>query len=170
MHWLEFDWRYSWALETLKALDHGVEKISNEYSDGLDLLEHAEEIVGLGFVALQTYVSGTITTLKKVFRPLSAADEDLRSRNCRSASGVTVVESIWAAGNYYKHHDMWPDWNPKGRRGSIILTLSKLGISAASKFPCVETMEVLQGPGAPLVGLLEVASTWREASFSQLRR
>jgi hypothetical protein len=166
----EFDGRYAWTREAIAALENGLEQLPNDHDDGLDLLEYAEELVGLSFVTLQVYVSGTTTTLGKMFpdRPESVA-EGLRSRNCPSVLGVPFVEGIWATGDYYKHHDEWPDWTPvKNKSKNTILTLGKLGITARTEFPCVETLKVLQGGWGRLVGLLEVASAWREASFSEL--
>jgi hypothetical protein len=113
---VEFDFRHSWTLETLEALDRGIEKLSANYDDGLDLLEHAEELVGLGFVALQGYVSGTQANLRTVFPAFAISNEDLRAQHCQTTSGVTHIEAIWAAGNYYKHHDEWPDWTPVAAR------------------------------------------------------
>jgi hypothetical protein len=170
VHWLELsDFRYGWTFETLDALDRGLAKLSADYQDGLDLLEHAEELVGLAFVALQGYVSGSTADLRAFAPTLAITNEDLRARNCPVTSGVTHIEAIWATGNYYKHHDEWPDWTPAAARRNTILTLESLGISAATEFPCVETMKALHGCWVPLPRLLQSASEWREAWLSELR-
>jgi hypothetical protein len=169
VHWLELcDFRYSWTLETLEALDRGLSKLSADQQDGLDLLEHAEELVGLAFVALQGYVSATTADLRDLSPTLALTNEDLRARNSPAASGVTHIEAIWAAGNYYKHHDEWPDWTPVAARRNTILTLGSLGISSATEFRCVETMKALHGSWVPLPRLLQSASEWRDAWVSEL--
>jgi hypothetical protein len=168
----EFDFRYSWTRETLEALDRGMEKLSSQHDDGLNLLEHAEDLVGLGFVALQGYVSSTQTTLRTVFPPLDISNKRIRAKNCQPcqrAAGVTQIEAIWATANYYKHHDEWPNWKPEGQRRPTIVTLGKLGISETTEFPCVDSMKLLHGDWAPLVSILDVASAWREAWLSELR-
>jgi hypothetical protein len=168
-HWLEFDFRYSWTLETLVALDRGIEKCSAGHSEGLDRLEHAEELVVLAFVALQGYVSGTQANLRTVFPTLAVSNEGLRARNCPVTAGVSHIEAIWAVGNYYKHHEEWPDWAPSRARKSTVLTLDKLEVSAVTEFRCMETVKALHGGWVPLTQLLRGASEWREAWFSELR-
>ena len=168
-HILEFDFRHSWVYETLQALDRGVEKLVNDRLDGLDLLEHVDDIVGLGFVALQTYIGGTEADLRAVFPPLATSSRDLRAKQCKEVSGVSCVEAIWAAANFYKHHDQWPDWRPTGSRKDTVNTLARLGIVESTEFPCVEVQRALQTDSTPLVGLLDLVSDWRENWLSHLR-
>jgi len=168
-HIREFDFRHSWTFETLQTLDHGIQKLVADQLDGLDLLEHLEDVVGLAFVALQTYITGTEAHLRAVFPAATLNSRDVRSQNCDATSGVRYVEAIWAAGNYYKHHDQWPDWQPNGARAETIISLGKLGISEATEFPCVEVKKALNAETLPLADLLAVVSDWREAWLSHLR-
>jgi hypothetical protein len=169
MHILEFDWRRSPTDRVLDALDRSIEGLSKDYDDGLDQLEHGEELVGLGLAALQAYVNGVQADLRRVFPQLEWSDADLRHHHSETVSGVTIIEGIWSGANYYKHHDEWDDWSPTGHRRLTVSTLEALGISAATEFPCVVLARALQGGHSPLADLLETATRWRDAWFLAIR-
>ncbi|MEW6252270.1 MAG: hypothetical protein AB1716_16650 [Planctomycetota bacterium] len=77
------------------------------------------------------------------------------------------VESIWAAANYFKHHDEWQNWEKDARKDTLRM-LKTLGISKETEFPCVEVLRLLQGDDWRLSELLDVARKWRESWFSDL--
>jgi hypothetical protein len=167
----EFDFRYNWTCDVLTALDRAIDGIDPD-ADGLDQLETGESIIGIGFIALQTYIAGATADVAAVFRGCCRKAYDLRAMESPSVarSGVRVVEAIWAAANYAKHHDEWPDWQPHGPREPTIQTLGLLGISKSTEFPCVEVLELLPPPGEHhLLPLLESVSGWREALFTAMR-
>jgi hypothetical protein len=165
----EFDWRYSWISRALVALDQGVAGVGDDIEDGLDCLEHAETFIGLGYVAIQAYINGVAEDLKWVFADCPKAPM-LRNNESPIVNNtdVTHVESIWAAANYFKHHDEWGDWE-RDAHGDTLSVLKKLGISEKTEFPCVEVLRVLQGKRWELASLLDAARRWRESWFLRLQ-
>jgi hypothetical protein len=165
----EFDWRYSSISNALIALDQGCAGLRGQFDDGLDMLEHAESLVGLGYVALQVYIGGTVADLAEVFHGCPDAAV-LRSSESPvvDKAGITYVESVWAAANYFKHHDEWHDWTRDARKETRV-AFEKLGISNKTEFPCYEVLRRLNGDDLQLASLLVVAEAWRESWFAKLR-
>ncbi len=167
-HILEFDFRYSWIQEVLRGLDHAIE--SRDRFDGMDQMETGEAILGIGFIALQAYIAGTVSDLKEIFSP-TEKPHDLRAMSPLVGSTcVPLVEAIWAVANYYKHHDEWPDWQPKGPRAPTIDTLKNLGVDESTEFPCIEIIKLLLSPHWHLLPLMEAVSAWREELLEVMRR
>ncbi|MEP7367453.1 MAG: hypothetical protein ABI972_29690 [Acidobacteriota bacterium] len=163
MHIREMDFRQSWTTEVMHALDGGIERCTSGTPDGLDGLEHAEEIVGLAFVALQTYVAATEADLQVVF-PTLTAHKAFRQRHSAEISGVTYVEAICAAANFYKHRE-----EPGGCRASTINPLTMLGITQSTEFPCVGVHKLMSAGSYKLAHLAQVVFSWRQQWLSQLR-
>src|SRR5437867_2331517 len=125
---LETDWRHSWTMRALVGLDQQMDALGTDLDDGLDQLEHAETLVGLGYVALQVYIRGAAEDLGKLFTHCPKLPA-LRSGRCgvANAANITVIEGVWAAANYFKHHDEWEDWERDARRETLT-ALKELGI------------------------------------------
>src|SRR5574341_2153512 len=67
----EFDWRIDPLYAVIVGIDAGLTSISRridkeEGFDGLTGREHAEPLLGLGFVAAQVYAHGTWTDLNRI--------------------------------------------------------------------------------------------------------
>jgi hypothetical protein len=165
-----FDWRYSWTREALEGLDASLQRLAVSQRDGLDMLEHAETLVGLGYVALQAYLSSALSDLKVVVGAGCPGPRRLRSERSAVIPGTVLsfVQVIWAAANYFKHHDEWPSWAPDGKRKDTVEMLAKVGISERSEFPCSELLRLLRQGGWDLAPLADVVSEWREAWFAAL--
>ena len=165
----EFDWHYAFTRRILAAVDAEIRAVADSWPDCLDEYEHQEELAGIAFVALQRYISGTLASFRRVFPTQTETDYELRGQDCPSVAGVTVVEGIWTAANYWKHHDEWPDWKAEARRKPTIHTLTKLGVTAGTELPCLSLLQMLAGdnPGA-LSRLLEISSSWRGAVLLRL--
>jgi hypothetical protein len=98
-----FDWRYSWTHEALQGLDESLQRLSVSQRDGLDMLEHAETLIGLGFVALQAYVSSAVSDLKTVVGSMCPPPAQVRGGHAVVIPGTaaSVIEVVWAAANYF---------------------------------------------------------------------
>jgi len=170
MHCSEIDWRHSWISRVLAALDRALVGLEAEFDDGLDLLERAESLVGLGYVAIQVYIHGAAADLAKLFPGRCPVPRKLRSSKSPLANNadVTCVECIWAAANYFKHHDAWHNWEADCHRGTLS-ALKRLGISKKTAFPCVEVLRRLQGDDWRLAPLLHVARSWRKSWLMKLK-
>lgn len=153
----------------LFALDQEVARLASDLDDGLDMMEHAEVLAGLGCVALQVYTDGTATDLVKVFPRCPGREElDRREAPIVAQTGISLVQAIGAAANHFKHKDDPEYWTgSRGRKRRAVL--DALGISESTDFPCAEVVRLMQGDTWKLLPLLEVARTWRESWFKKLR-
>jgi hypothetical protein len=77
--------------------------------DGLFLAEEIEPVIGLGFIAYQNYIIGTISDLKSY-----TTDTEIRNRKkhlfylddaVKIKNKLTRIELIVWLANYYKHRD-----------------------------------------------------------------
>lgn len=168
MHLYEIDWREPWTLRALDALDEGLAKVQQQWSDDFDVLPHAEGLAGLGCVLIQTYVAGTIADLGRVFGSCPNASELRRAESPVLNQHLTQIDALWATANYFKHHDDWPDWEPVSSRRDTVMALQQMGISEDTSFPCVEIMRLVVGDSWQLRSLLDIARQWRLGWFARL--
>lgn len=166
----EIDFRYSSTWDVIQGLDHALSNRDRRV-DGLHQLETAETILGIGYIALQTYITGAIADLAVVF-PSCKKPHELRAMSALLGNTpATVIEAVWSFANYFKHHDEWSDWKAEGSRRSTIETLTSLGINEDTEFPCIELMKILDSDNWPrLLPLMQFASNWRESIFAAMRR
>ena len=168
-HWRQFDFRYSWLREALRALDAGIDRIVSSDEDGMHQAEHIEELVGLAFVALQAYIASTISDLRAAYPREGIERGTFLQQKSEPIAGLTCVAVTWHMGNYYKHHDEWQDWQPVGPRSETVRALERLGITETTELPCKEALRLLLGDRAELTMLLESVAAWRDAWFRELQ-
>jgi hypothetical protein len=91
----EFDFRHAATSEVLAALDHGMEAVDLS-RDGIELLEFADALLGIGCIALQAYITGACADLAAIF-PDCPKRHELRARQSPviADTGVSLVEAIW---------------------------------------------------------------------------
>ena len=144
-----------------------------------DLLEECDHVLGLGLVALQSYLSDTHLTVRDVtrgggrtvgpkMRALRQGVGDLVAGTALDTA-VREVDAMWHLANFWKHRDDWDyDWSIEAknpRSGDTILGLKALGIGAATAFPIRAGVERIAG-AARLKPLLDRATSWRETCLS----
>jgi hypothetical protein len=175
----EFDWHITSTkriLETLsQVLDHVDEQLKSSTEEWqLDsAIELAENTLGLAFVCVQVYVTGTIGMLSRLTRPTSPIikDHSLRAFGVRLAnSDVTDIQLCDSMANYYKHHDEWTPSKHKGKEGKTITILRAAGIDETDPYPCVQAGELLFPSEEPkyFERLIEMATGWRQRQLSSL--
>lgn len=172
MNMYEMDWQYSSTHRVLVALDgamNDIEKNTPPHEDGIDMLDSSEGVVGVAFVALQQYITASNAAARRAFPGRQVGCAAMRVKHCQVVGDVPFVEGVWAAANYFKHHDEWEDWQPKGKSHVTISVLRQLGVNETTDFPCNRLVEALQEKWTPLVDLLSPLSKWREDWFSELR-
>jgi len=110
--WEEFDFKRSWTEAVLDALTSAAKGVDLAAShDPLDVVEMFEEMVGLGFVAMQTYITRSGELFARLALPGKAylLHRDIRfTSSLRMVPGETAVSVVWGMANFYKHHDEWP--------------------------------------------------------------
>ena len=152
----------------LKAIEEQIDKEPG--FDGLTAVEHANPLLGLAFVAAQTYVLGACTDLNRL-RELHGYEKELKHDQCRASDPVTVrpgvnrIQLIHAIANYFKHHDQWP--NPRSKKDRKVLC--HVGITETTEFPCVEATRLLCGESWDMMVLYHIVKEWRAHIFSVLR-
>jgi len=176
MHIREMDFRRDWIAELFHALTTAIENIENkieeiDWFDGIFALEHTETILGVAFVAAQTYIAGTVADINE----LLGKSKHLTKRQLLELDGgsinncVTQMQLIDAVANYYKHHDEWVTWQPDERNRYTISILNKCGITEKTEFPCNSAASLLW-PEAELGKfhyLLDIMLHWRKRVFRE---
>ena len=71
-------------------------------SDAFGIFDDIESLVGLGFVDCQRYLTATCGWLKVPKRAALAAGP-------KHSTGMTTIQIIDHAANYFKHHEEWSD-------------------------------------------------------------
>lgn len=170
----EIDWRIGPLEDIIVGIDAALaavrERLEAEKTDGLDALGHAEPILGLGFVAFQGYALGTWADLNRIRQAAGRPPVDKLA--CYKSDPITVkqngptrIELINAAANCFKHRDEWSHWPPS----ETTRTLSRVGITQQSGFPCIEAARIFCGDSWQLVVLHQVVREWRAHVMKGLR-
>ena len=173
MHLREFDFRIDYLHDIISAVDNGLaavrERLNEAEVDGFTALEHAETLLGLGFVAAQAYALGTWSDLNEVRR--NSGKQTVTKLDCYTydqftlRGGPTRIQVINATANYFKHHDEWMVWPTN----ETTATLSRIGITRQTEFPIVEITQIFTGSGWELIVLHQIVKEWRAHVFSNLR-
>jgi hypothetical protein len=170
----EIDWHQNWIRRVLRSLDNSLVRCCEDFEDGDDMLEHGNGIAGIAFVALQVYIRSAMDDLKRVFPGCPESNELWRLETpLVGRTGVSHIEAMWEAANYFKHLEGWEAWpSRKGRRAKTRTTnaLEKMGVSRETEYRCIEVLRRLQGECWHLPTLLDTACEWREAWFARLKR
>ena len=173
MHIREFDWRIEPLHNIIIAIDAGLAVVraqrESDELDGITALEHSEPLLGLGFVAAQNYALGAWTDLNHVRKdsgkqPVSKLD-CYKTDSIAAIPGVTRIKAINATANYFKHNEEWTQWPAN----ETTRTLTRMGITPSTDFPCVEATRLFCGDGWRLIILHQVVREWREHIFNTLR-
>ena len=170
----EIDWRIDPLYAVIVGIDAGLASIGARIDrepgfDGLTASEHAEPLFGLGFVAAQTYALGTVSDLNRIRN--SRGKPALKNFECYKCDPITLIgkvtriEVICATANYFKHHDEWPGWPAN----ETTKTLSRVGITQTSGFPCSEATELFCGKSWEFVVVHQVVKEWRVHVLNSLR-
>jgi hypothetical protein len=178
----DIDWRSGPLRDALAGLDAGLKRIEDRPSeqpwfDGLWACEYSEPLLGVAFVAAQTYLVGTVSDVNSIrARRADGLPEQCRRLNKREcyacdsacgATGVTRVQLINAAANYFKHHE---DENGLGKETKATLSLVGVivGVSERTEFPCLEAARLLLGNELNLDCMLTILRGWREHMLATL--
>ncbi len=173
MHIREIDWRIGPLRDIIVGIDASITAIRERFeageADGLAALEHVEPVLGIGFVALQNYALGTWTDLNEMRKTRRKPPvTKLRCYACDPITlrgGPTRIELINATANYFKHHDEWSGWPGN----QTTRTLSRVGISQRTEFPCIEARRILCGDRWALAVFHQIIQEWRAYVLKSLR-
>jgi hypothetical protein len=159
------DWRIEPLHDVIVGIEAGLTTVRERVEDGGDGItarEHAEMLLGLGFVAAQAYVLGAWTDLNRIRK--SSPSTQIAKSECYASdtitiyAGITRIHVINATANYFKHHDEWTAW-PQNETARILATI---GVTSKTEFPCFLATELLCGPAWRLIVLHQIVKEWRE--------
>lgn len=170
MHLRAIDFRKDWMRELFLALKQAFvsveEKLNNiEWYDGIFAKEQIETILGIAFVAAQTYITGTISDIRAIGVGANKGNkyEMLSTGSPYVADNVTQVVLVDSIANYYKHNEEWDGWKEDNKNKRTIEILRKCGITEKTEFPCYEAATILwpEKDIYELGKLLEILVDWR---------
>jgi len=179
MHLREIDWRIEPLHDVIAGIGAGLAAIQKrmddeEGFDGLSAHEHAELLLGLGFVAAQIYAIGTVSDLSQILATRGKSKRGkLDCYACDSVAlkgGVTRIQLVNAVANYFKHHDQWSRWptSKKDRGFHDSEVLERVGITGKTEFPCAEATNLLCGTNWELTMLRQILKEWRAHVIKRL--
>ena len=114
---------------------------SVEYLDMMGYLDSAENLVGLGLVACQTYVTtvcGALGINKKTALSLGPIHQ----------SGIAIAQVVNDAANYWKHNNEWESGKNSKRQRRIETTFEKMGCSVGTDYPLSRILTKLATPNS----------------------
>jgi hypothetical protein len=149
----EIDWRFSSTQQVFQALSDALKNVENIILDEAqadyereDGLEHAENLLGIAFVAAQIYIAGTVSDVNQFAKVAIKLTKDqlVKTHSEKiTEKTITKLELCDALANYYKHHDEWESWLTVGRQQKTIATLQAAGIKESDSYPCMKAAEIL---------------------------
>lgn len=166
------DWRIEPLHNIIVGIEAGLTIVRERLEDGEDGItarEHAEMLLGLGFVAAQAYVLGTWTDVNHIRE--TSPSTPITKNDCYASDtitvqgGITRIHVINATANYFKHHDEWKAW-PQNETARILATI---GITQKTEFPCIQATELLCGRAWRLIVLHQIVKEWREHVIHELQ-
>ena len=174
MHINEIDWRIEPLHDVIVGIEAGLKSVEErlkqeEDFDGLSAREHAEMLLGLGFVAAQAYVLGVWTDLNRIRKkeglPPVGKIDCYASDPVTLHRGPTRIQVINATANYFKHHDEWLAWP----NNETTQALRRVGITENTEFPCVEATQLFCGRSWEFIVLHQIVREWRAHVFNIFR-
>jgi hypothetical protein len=176
MNLYEIDWRYSSTLHIFEVLTESLKDVvaklhEAEQSDDelyFDfVLEQAEGLCGIAFVAAQRYITGTVADVKKLAYSDNRFKKDalLKVYNDRLLGlSLTKLEFCDAMANYFKHHEEWQRWAGVGQKQKTVGILQAAGLKESDSYLCVRAIHILLSQDEwNLMPLLNLLSSWRES-------
>lgn len=126
----------------------------SEDPDQFGIYDDYEHILGLGFVACQTYISSKLRGKSK---------SQVLSLGPKHRCNQTFAAITNACANYWKHHDEWERASLRDDAKKTISILQAMGADVWSSYPTSNIMQVLIAPHTPrFKNLLPFLKQWAE--------
>jgi hypothetical protein len=132
------------------------ESVQVDDADSFGYFDRMEHLVGLGFVACQTYMSSVCGFLR-IEKPKALIVGPVHS------SGQTKVQIINSAANYWKHNSEWTFEKSDRQRKRIEDTFDLVGFPINTEYPLSGVLTELVTPElAAFQPIIAVLVTWRD--------
>jgi len=156
---------FDYDLELLKdivgIIDRYLETINQRSTevddpDSFGYFDQVEHVLGLGFVACQTYIVAACGHL-------GMKKQDALSFGPQHSSGQTVVQIVNHAANYWKHSDEWLlDKNHKKKK-YVEIAFEAMGFSVEADYLLSSVLTEITSPRkANFESLIELLISWKE--------
>ncbi len=156
--WLESELEILGKL--IDTIDQQLDQICQESTrvddaDSFGYFDSAEHVIGLGFVACQTYMATVYGYLKIEKQKALAAGP-------RHSGGHTKVQIINHAANYWKHNNEWALDRTTARRQMIEKAFESVGFPVGTEYPLSGVLtEVASPEGAAFQPILQILELWK---------
>jgi len=161
MSHLLFDYDLELLRDIAGTIDNYLETIHQESAevddpDSFGYFDRAEHVVGLGFVACQTYIA-------TICGHLGLQKQKAFSFGPQHPSGKTVVQIINYAANYWKHNSEWVlDKNQKQRK-YVEDAFEAVGFPIGIDYPLSGVLtEITYPQRAKFESLVELLILWKD--------
>ncbi|MFC1634878.1 hypothetical protein ACFL5Z_08550 [Planctomycetota bacterium] len=147
--------------ELVQLIDQQLKKIEQLCSevddpDSLGYFDRGEHVIGLGFVACQTFMSSVCGHLRISRRSALAIGPS-------HPGGNTKAQIINHAANYWKHHNEWNPIKTDRRRESIEKAFNSVGFSVDLDYPLSNVLAELSMPGkVRFQSVLSALEVWKD--------
>jgi hypothetical protein len=164
-HWRKFDFRKTCLefiidgiSESLRLLKQRIQNDPNY--DGLFYFEDAEQVLGLAFIAFQSYINGSIYDL---YNDLSNKEIFYKIVPKMEKSNRTKIELVISVANYFKHKD---DSRLHSATEKTLRDFNLIDDSNPIKSPVIDALDILT-LNYEIKEISEIVFDWRETLFNQ---
>lgn len=134
--------------------------VEEEEADSLGYFDSAEHATGLGLVACQTYMA-------TVYGTLGMEKHKALSFGPKHPAGLTMVQIINHAANYWKHNNEWTLDRTAARQLAIEKAFESVGFPVGIDYPLSGVLTELVSPHpASLAAVVSVLEAWKAELYS----
>ena len=140
---IDFYFDLQFLIEAAALVDGRLEQLDREANESPDpdsygVYDRGEYMIGFGFVACQTYVTGGAKLGNR---------KDVLELGPRHPTGQTIVKLISAAANHWKHSPEWCLDAPSTRAQKTLEVIASLGVNTHSSYPVANMLGSATCPG-----------------------
>jgi hypothetical protein len=148
--------------KVITTIDQQLDEVIQESTriddpDSFGYFDIAEQLTGLAFVACQTYMA-------TVYGYLRLEKQKALTMGARHSGGLTKVEIINHAANYWKHNNEWSIDRSVARRNAIEKAFESVGFPVGTDYPLSGVLTEVASPnGATFRPVLNILESWKAA-------
>lgn len=164
-HWRIHDFRKDCLEYIIEGISESLELLKQRTKndpnyDGLFYFEDTEQVLGLAFVAFQSYINGSIYDL---YHDLSQKEKYYKISHVIEKHNRTKIELVISISNYFKHKD---DNALHQATEKTLRAFNLIDDSNPIRSPVVDSLEILTNK-YELKEILEILFDWRKILFTE---
>ncbi len=156
-----FDYDLELLRDIVGTIDRHLEMIKQQSTEVEDpnsfgYFDRGEHVVGLGFVACQTYIVA-------ICGHLGIRKQDALTFGPQHPSGQTVVQIVNHAANYWKHNSEWLVNKETRQRKYVESAFEAVGFPAGMDYPLYSVLtEITHPQTSKFESLVELLIDWKD--------